>query len=114
MYTILLFLIGPFYKMSMEEANCGAASPGIYITSAHPSRRLLTCHLKVPNNLAGNPQQLLARGRARLLGTLSNSLTLNGSLPRLHLLRLPLHPRLKLFWKLEASLPLFLAARRRK
>src|SRR5690349_15794887 len=35
---------------------------------------------KVPNNLAGNPQQFLAGGRARLLGTLSNSLTLNGNL----------------------------------
>jgi hypothetical protein len=35
---------------------------------------------KVPNNLAGNPQQWLSRARARLLGTFCNSLTLNSRL----------------------------------
>ncbi len=42
MCTILLFLTGPFYKISIEETPCGAASPDRYLTNAHPSRRLLT------------------------------------------------------------------------
>jgi len=54
--------------------------------------RSLQNYGKGPNNQAGNPQQLLGRGEARLLGPLSNSLALNGSSPRLHLLRTPPPP----------------------
>ena len=67
MYTILLFLIGPFYKMSMEEANCGAASPGIYITSAHPSRRLLAFARKPASSSPHLPggKQIKAEGGSK-------------------------------------------------
>ena len=37
----------PIYKVSMEEARCGAVFPGGCITSAHTSRRLLSLHLKI-------------------------------------------------------------------
>jgi hypothetical protein len=36
----------PIYKVSMEEARCGAVFPGGCIASAHSSRRLLGLHLK--------------------------------------------------------------------